>query len=117
MKNGAIGNINYTINCFKKNMEGSFAIFGEKGSVKIGGQYLNTIEWQNTDEDLQYDDQHATHANDYGFYTGSMSNHDKVYDEFIKALTNESNSLPKSAEALKSIEIIRKIYKASEDVA
>ena len=44
--NGAIGTINYTVNSFDKNMEGSLTIFGEKGTVKIGGQYLNELEYQ-----------------------------------------------------------------------
>ncbi|MDP4215103.1 MAG: Gfo/Idh/MocA family oxidoreductase [Bacteroidota bacterium] len=44
--NGAIGTINYTVNAHKKNMEGSLTIFGEKGTVKIGGQYLNELEYQ-----------------------------------------------------------------------
>ena len=92
-------------------------MIGEKGSIKIGGQYLNTVEWQSLDENFYYeDDLQTANANNYGFYTGSMSNHDKVYDEFIKALDNVPNSLPKPAEALKTIEIIRKIYKASEEV-
>jgi UDP-N-acetyl-2-amino-2-deoxyglucuronate dehydrogenase len=39
--NGAIGTVNYTVNSYKKNMEGSLTIFAEKGTVKIGGQYLN----------------------------------------------------------------------------
>lgn len=115
MKNGAIGTINYTINSYKKNVEGSLALIGEKGSIKIGGQYLNTIEWQSTDESPYPEKHQTTDANNYGFYTGSMSNHDKVYDEFIKALDNVPNSLPKPAEAVKTIEIIRKIYKASEE--
>jgi predicted dehydrogenase len=116
MKNGAVGNINYTINSYQKNTEGSFTLFGEKGSIKIGGQYLNTIEWQSMDIDFAYENMPPVHANNYGFYTGSMSNHNLVYDEFIKALNNEPNSLPKAGEALKTIEIIRKIYKASEEV-
>ena len=116
MKTGALGNINYTINSFKRNIEGSFSLFGEKGSIKIGGQYLNTIEWQSLDENIQFENAQTTKANDYGFYTGSMSNHHKVYDEFIKALDNKPNDLPKAGEALKTIEIIRKIYKASGEV-
>ena len=116
MKTGALGNINYTINSFEKNVEGSFTLFGEKGSIKIGGQYLNTIEWKSLDENIHYEDVPSPKANDYGFYTGSMSNHHKVYDEFIKALDNKPNDLPKPAEALKTIEIIRKIYKASGEV-
>ncbi len=116
MKTGALGNINYTINSFKRNVEGSFALFGEKGSIKIGGQYLNTIEWHSLDENIQFENVQTAKANDYGFYTGSMSNHHKVYDEFIKALDNKPNDLPKAGEALKTIEIIRKIYKASGEV-
>lgn len=117
MKNGAIGNINYTINSYKKNTEGSLSLFGENGSIKIGGQYLNTIEWQSMETDFVYENMPTSHANNYGFYTGSMSNHNIVYDEFVKALNNEPNRLPKPGEALKTIEIIRKIYQASEDVA
>lgn len=116
MKNGAIGNINYTVNSYKKNVEGSLTLFGEKGSIKIGGEYLNTIEWQSLDKDVPMEKLETSQANNYGFYTGSMSNHNKVYDELVKALDNAPNELPKAAEALKTIEIIRKIYKASEEV-
>ncbi len=47
--NGIIGSINYTVNAYQKNMEGSLTIFGEKGTVKIGGQYLNKLEYQAID--------------------------------------------------------------------
>jgi UDP-N-acetyl-2-amino-2-deoxyglucuronate dehydrogenase len=117
MKNGALGNINYTINSFKHNAEGSFTLFGEKGVVKIGGQYLNTIEYQNVEGNIIYKNQFDSPANDYGFYTGSMSNHHLVYDELIKALNNQPHHLPQPIEALKTVEIIQKIYKASEDIA
>ena len=46
-QNESLGTINYTVNSFGKNMEGSLTIFGEKGTVKIGGQYLNELEYQN----------------------------------------------------------------------
>lgn len=44
--NGIIGTINFSVNSFEKNREGSLTILGEKGTVKIGGEYLNTIEYQ-----------------------------------------------------------------------
>src|SRR5689334_19315293 len=44
--NGAIGTVNYTVNSYNKNMEGSLTIFAEKGTIKIGGQYLNELEYQ-----------------------------------------------------------------------
>lgn len=117
MKNGAIGSINYTINAYKHNSEGSLTLFGEKGTIKIGGQYLNTIEWQSIDGEMLFKNETVAGANDYGFYTGSMSNHHLVYDEFIRALNNEPHQLPRPIEAVKTIETIQKIYKASEDIA
>lgn len=45
--NGALGTINFTVNSYNNNMEGSLTIFAEKGTVKIGGQYLNELEYQN----------------------------------------------------------------------
>ncbi len=80
--NGALGTINYTVNSYKKNMEGSLTLFCEKGTVKIGGQYLNELEYQNI-EGFEFKDlQKGNKANDYGNYVGSMSNHDKVYKKF-----------------------------------
>ena len=40
--------IHHTINSYKSNMEGSITIFSEGGTIKIGGQYLNTIDYQST---------------------------------------------------------------------
>lgn len=114
MQNGSIGTLNYTVNAFKQNMEGSITIFAEKGTVKIGGQYLNKLEYQLIDgytiEHLQ-----ETAANDYGFYKGSMSNHDKVYEHLLKALNNNSHELINAEEALKTVEIIERIYKSAAE--
>lgn len=111
MQNGAIGTISYTVNSFKKNMEGSFTIFGENGTVKIGGEYLNKLEYQSI-KDYQVKDVATVAPNDYGFYQGSMSNHDKVYEHLFKALQNQEHEMINAEEALKTVEIIEMIYKA-----
>ena len=111
--NGAIGTINYTVNSYQKNMEGSLTIFGEKGTVKIGGQYLNELEYQNI-EDFKIENlPPGNTANNYGNYTGSMSNHDKVYDNLIDVLTNNASITTSSFEGMKTVEIIEKIYKSA----
>ncbi len=114
--NGVIGTINYTVNAFKKNMEGSLTIFGEKGTVKIGGQYLNELEYQQID-DYQIPALPAGNtANQYGVYEGSMSNHNEVYEMVIETLTGDNNTIiTNSFEALKTVEIIEKIYKAASE--
>jgi predicted dehydrogenase len=111
--NGTIGTINYTVNSFQKNMEGSLTIFGEKGTVKIGGQYLNELEYQNIEDYKIENLPEGNKANNYGNYTGSMSNHDKVYDNLIEVLTHNAAITTSSYEGMKTVEIIQKIYKAA----
>ena len=113
---GAIGTINYTVNSYGKNMEGSLTIFGEKGTVKIGGQYLNELEYQNIDGYRIENLPEGNKANNYGNYQGSMSNHDKVYDNLIEVLQNGASISTNSFEGLKTVEIIEKIYRAAARV-
>ncbi len=112
MKNGAIGTLNYTVNSFNKNMEGSFAVFGEKGTIKIGGQYLNELEYCSVAGIDNPELPKGNPANGYGFYQGSMSNHDKVYENLIKALEDDKHEIASAAEGLKTVEIIERIYEA-----
>lgn len=106
--NGAIGSIHYTINSHKKNMEGSLTIFGGKGTVKIGGEYLNKLEYQNIDGcSIEVDE--SGKANDYGSYSGSMSNHDQIYDQLLFVLENGGSLYASAEEGLKTVEIIERI--------
>jgi len=113
--NGALGTLNYTVNCYSKNMEGSITIFGEKGTVKIGGQYLNVMEYQAI-ENFEITGLPASRpANDYGFYQGSMSNHENVYDNVIEVLTRGGIIAANAYDGMKTVEIIEKIYKSMEE--
>jgi UDP-N-acetyl-2-amino-2-deoxyglucuronate dehydrogenase len=111
--NGIIGTINYTVNSYLKNMEGSLTIFGEYGTVKIGGQYLNELEYQNIRDYVITDLPPGNPPNNYGQYIGSMSNHNKVYDNVIDVLLNKGIIGTNGFEGLKTVEIIDKIYNAA----
>jgi predicted dehydrogenase len=110
--NGALGTINYTVNSYQKNMEGSIAVFGEKGTVKIGGQYLNVLEYQCIEGFEIKGLPESRPANDYGFYQGSMSNHEKVYENIVDVLQNGGKIAANAYEGMKTVEIISRIYKA-----
>jgi len=115
-ENGGMGTINYTVNSFQKNMEGSLTIFGEKGTVKIGGQYLNELEYQQIDDHVISNLPAGNKANEYGFYQGSMSNHDKVYKNLVDVINNNAAMAAGSRDGLKTVEIIEKIYTATENL-
>jgi UDP-N-acetyl-2-amino-2-deoxyglucuronate dehydrogenase len=112
MQSGAIGSLNYTVNSFNKNMEGSVTVFAEHGSIKVGGQYLNELEYCNVAGVDTPELPQGNPANGYGFYQGSMSNHDKVYENLIKALQDPQHEFASAEEGLKTVEIIERIYKA-----
>lgn len=113
---GTIGTINYTVNSFEQNMEGSLTIFGENGTVKIGGQYLNEITYQHIKNYSIEKLPEGNAPNNYGNYQGSMSNHDKVYENVVNVLINNANTTVSMMEALKTVEIIQRIYSAAKNI-
>jgi len=110
--NGTIGSINYTVNSYNKNMEGSVTIFAEKGTIKIGGEYLNELEYQNIEGVKIEGLPEGNPPNNYGQYFGSMSNHDKVYENVVDVLTNGGIIATNGFEGLKTVEIIDKVYRS-----
>jgi len=115
-KNGAIGTIHYTVNTFKKNMEGSITVFGEKGTIKVGGQYLNVLEHQSIDGYEIKNVPQSAPANEYGFYQGSMSNHDKVYANVIAVLSGDAQIATSGYEGMKTVEIVERIYASAKNM-
>lgn len=109
---GILATIHCTINSFKKNMEGSITIFGEKGTIKIGGEYLNVLEYQNIQGYSIDNLPKGNAANMYGSYTGSMSNHPLVYKNVIDVLQNKALPDVNMYDGLKTVTLIEKIYKA-----
>jgi predicted dehydrogenase len=113
-KTGALGSLHFTINSHKKNMEGSITIVAEKGTVKIGGEYLNSLEYMSVDGEVLPILPQGNPSNNYGSYQGSMSNHDKMYSHVVDVLTKGQTNLFSGEEGLKTVEIIEKIYKAAK---
>lgn len=110
LESGVIGSVNYTVNSFQKNMEGSITIFAENGTVKIGGEYLNTLDYSLV-KDFSFGNlPRGNEANDYGAYKGSMSNHDKIYENVIDVLNNNASISTNAYEGMKTVAIIENIY-------
>lgn len=110
MQSGAIGTLHYSVNAQLQNHEVSLTIVAEKATIKLGGTYLNDLLYQQPaliDVDSLSS---GNHANDYGFYKGSMSNHDKVYENVIAALQGADSQVTDGEGALKTVALIEKIY-------
>jgi len=110
LKSGVLGGLTWSVNTFEKNSEIALTVIAEKATFSIGGEYLNEIRYQQTDKPMTEPERGA--ANDYGFYKGSMSNHDKVYENLVKTLQNNQHPFTNAMDGLKTVEAIEQIYKA-----
>jgi UDP-N-acetyl-2-amino-2-deoxyglucuronate dehydrogenase len=109
-ENDAIINFNFTTCSYERNMEGSITIFAEKGTLKIGGQYLNTLEYQQIKDTTLPNINITAKANDYGLYQGSMSNHDKMIQNVIDVLHHDVRIMAGAAEGREVVNIIEMMY-------
>ncbi len=108
--NGGMGSLNYSTSVWDQNLESSITIIGEKGSIKIGGQYMNEVEHCHIENYQMPELAPANPANDYGHYKGSAANHHYVIQNVIDTLKGRTSATTNALEGLKVVEIIERIY-------
>ncbi len=108
--NGGMGSINYSTAIWDKNMESSISVIGKKGSVKIGGQYMNEVEYCHIENYTMPELGEVSPANDYGTYKGSAANHHFIVENVIDTLKGRTSITTNAMEGLKVVEIIERIY-------
>lgn len=64
--NGGMGSINYSTSVWDKNLESSISIVGSKGSVKVGGQYMDKVVYCHIKDYVIPTLAETAPANDYG---------------------------------------------------
>lgn len=107
---GGTGSIAYTTSCWDNNFESSITIIGEKGTVKVGGQYMNQIEYCHINGYTAPQLMECSPPNDYGGYKGSAANHHFVIENVIDTILGRNVVTTNAIEGMKVVEIIEKIY-------
>jgi predicted dehydrogenase len=112
IENGAIGSLNYSTSVWDKNLESSMLIIAENGSVKIGGQYMDKVEYCHIRDYQMPELQPTNPGNDYGAYKGSAQNHHFVIRNVVNVLAeNPSDTITTNIlEGMKVVDIIERIY-------
>ncbi len=108
--NGGMGSINYSTAVWDKNLESSLTIIGSKGSIKVGGQYMDQVEICNIQDYTMPVLAETNPANDYGAYKGSANNHHNVIENVVNTLTGRNKITTNALEGLKVVDIIERIY-------
>lgn len=108
--NGGVGSINYSTSCWNQNMESSITVVGSNGSVKVGGQYMNEVEYCEIKDYAMPELPETNPPNDYGPYKGSAANHHYIVENVVNTLNGEETITTNALEGMKVVEIIENIY-------
>lgn len=113
-KNGVYGIIEGTTDIYPKNLEETLYLFGEKGTVKAGGQSVNKIEeWRFADGTEEPGEVIAEFAenppNVYGF------GHTPLYADVIDAIENDREPYVNGEAGKRALELVLAIYKSAAE--
>lgn len=112
-KNGAIGTIEGTTNVYPQNLEETLYLFGENGTVKIGGKSTNNIDvWSfldETDKDQANKGLKEQTSNVYG------NGHTSLYADVIDAIENNRAPYVDAHAGKNALELVLAIYKSQKE--
>lgn len=113
-KNGSYGIIEGTTDVFPRNLEETLYIFGEKGTVKAGGEAVNIIEeWKFADyfgdEEIVKKECSENPPNIYGF------GHTKLYKNVIDAIEGRDKLVVDGEAGRRALELVLAIYKSAAE--
>lgn len=113
-KNGSYGLIEGTTNVYPQNLEETLYIFGEKGTVKIGGKSVNRIEeWHFAEYEGSSDEVKQKYSEDppniYGF------GHNPLYKDVVESILNNREPYVTAQDGRNALELVLAIYKSSKE--
>lgn len=112
-KNGAIATIEGTTNVYPQNLEETLYLFGEKGTVKLGGKSTNNIDvWEfadETDEDKNSKGLEEETSNVYG------NGHTRLFADMIQAIQCDRPPYIDAYAGRRALELVLAIYKSQKE--
>lgn len=112
--NGGFGHLSFSTSVWDKNFESSMTILAENGTIKIGGQYMDQVEYCHVKDYTMPTLAPTNPGNDYGAYKGSAANHNYVIENVVDVLKGRAAITTNALEGLKVVDIIEKIYASAK---
>lgn len=105
--NGAIGLLEGSADVYPKNLEETISVFGEKGTVVIGGLAMNEVKtWLIDGEEIE-NAKNADQVIDNVYGKG----HTPLYKDFLDALDSHRQPLIHGKEGRKPVAVLEEVYK------
>ncbi|MEI7677259.1 MAG: Gfo/Idh/MocA family oxidoreductase [Bacteroidales bacterium] len=107
---GGMGSLHYSTSVWDSNQESSLTIVAENGSVRVGGQYMNEVEYCHIKNYAMPRLAPTNPGNDYGAYKGSAQNHHFVIQNVIDVLIKGEEITTNALDGVKVVGMIERIY-------
>jgi UDP-N-acetyl-2-amino-2-deoxyglucuronate dehydrogenase len=110
--NGALGVVEAAATIYPKNLEESISIFGETGSIKIGGPnaiYFEHLDVQSFDEEQKNLVINKVKEDPFG-----KPGHQWILEDIIQAINENRNPVVDGYEGRKALELVLSFYESSE---
>lgn len=109
-KNGAIGTIEGTVNVYPKNLEETLYMFGENGTVKLGGTSCNNIDvWNFADSDAEDSEKAGLQEETSNVYGNG---HTSLFADMIDSIKNDRKPYVDAVAGRNALEMVLAIYKS-----
>ncbi|MBR9859453.1 Gfo/Idh/MocA family oxidoreductase [bacterium] len=109
--NGGVGQFNYSTSCFEKNLESMITILAEKGTIKLGGQYMDKLLECNV-QGMDFP-QIETFNAEFGPYKGNAANHRFVVENVVKTLNGIEKADTSAREGYDVVNMIERMYNSA----
>lgn len=107
-RNGAVATIEGTTNVFPKNLEETLYLFGEKGTVKLGGKSTNNIDvWDFADEDETDSENKGLKEQTSNVYGNG---HTSLYGDVIDAIASGRKPYIDAKAGRNALEVVLAVY-------
>ncbi|WP_242434685.1 Gfo/Idh/MocA family protein [Hymenobacter amundsenii] len=107
---GGSGTLQYSTAVWDRNLESSLTVVAERGSIRLGGQYMDKVDYCHLQDYTLPTLPPTNPANQYGAYQGSAANHVHVIDNVVATIQKRGFATTNALEGLKVVEIIERIY-------
>ena len=108
----ALGSLNFSTAVWGRNFESTLTVIGAKGTIKLGGQYMNEVRYCHVDGLSFPELPTSAPGNDYGGYTGSAANHHFVIDNVVDVLQERGQIATPVDEGVTVVKTIEAMYAA-----
>lgn len=104
---------NFSTSCHGRNLESSITVLAEKGSIKLGGQYMDTL--LHCDVEGLENPVIESYSESFGPYKGNAANHRFVIRNVVECLNGVADQDTPLEDGIKVVEIIENMYNSVID--